>query len=213
MFLSAPIRFLLSIVPLAILVSSFLFPDAVPINTNTILILVFVFLPWLPSLVKSMKVTDVFEVVTTADGKPAQPTTKIEHAARLEAYPARSTRPLPELPDAYASTMVKLVPVEMIAAFLVLQGQVTNLEVSLPRIGSVDLSWLLFLVLLIATPLYLWRAHLIDRSLQLAASTLSFAVWIFAIGGPFMKLPWYSSLWGGLALLIFMAIAPLLLRR
>jgi hypothetical protein len=76
-----------------------------------------------------------------------------------------------------------------------------------------NLYWLIFIVLLILTPLYTWRvtteAGLPVAYVQVVVSTLSFIVWVFAIGGPFSLLSWYQPVYGSILLILFTLIPPL----
>jgi hypothetical protein len=53
------------------------------------------------------------------------------------------------------------------------------------------------------TPLYLFFVQKVKKAKQLILSTLSFAVWVFALGGPFTLLSWYDPLYGALLLPVF----------
>jgi len=84
---------------------------------------------------------------------------------------------------------------------------------SLIRSGQevgVSWEWFIFLVGVIATPLYLWRLQRVRKTLQLVLSTVAFAVWVFAIGGPFSQLAWYAPEYGGIFLCIYTFLIPVI---
>jgi hypothetical protein len=85
----------------------------------------------------------------------------------------------------YFERVAKLVPVEIIAAYMVLRG-------FLPASGSpggipavVEIAG--YIVLVALTPVYLRRlaGRIAGVGRQLAIATISFVVWSYAIGGPF----------------------------
>lgn len=95
-------------------------------------------------------------------------------------------------PDDYTSRLLKYIPAEVIALYVTLEGIVRATGAD-----RADLLWIIFLVGLVATPLYLWKVGGVTAFLHLAISTLAFAVWIFALGGPFEGLgvdPIYGAL-------------------
>ncbi len=102
--------------------------------------------------------------------------------------------------DNYLDRVVKYVPADVIAVYLAVDnilknaGDVDNLETYL---------WVVFAVLLILTPIYLWRVAQVRKRLQIAISTASFAVWVFALGGPFTYLGWYEPIQGAILLPLF----------
>lgn len=69
-----------------------------------------------------------------------------------------------------------------------------------------------FLALLALTPLYIWRATTEAgkpaAKAQIIVSTISFAVWVFALGGPFASLGWYIPAYGALLLPIYTIAVP-----
>jgi len=85
----------------------------------------------------------------------------------------------------YFERVAKLVPVEIIAAYMVLRG-------FLPASGTdkgipAPLEIAAYLALVVLTPLYLRRlaGRVPHVSKQLLLATISFVVWSYAIGGPF----------------------------
>jgi len=65
-------------------------------------------------------------------------------------------------------------------------------------------------VLLILTPIWLWRVMRVKRLGHLFLSTLSLVVWMFAMGGPFTTFDWYHSSLGAVTLPIYTLLVPII---
>jgi hypothetical protein len=105
--------------------------------------------------------------------------------------------------------LVKYIPAEIIAVYLFINGIVTALTAP-----SAVLSWGVFALLLLLTPLYIWRVTN-DKALppawdQMLVAFISFAVWVFAIGGPFTTLVWYNPLYGSILVALFTLVIPMI---
>lgn len=84
----------------------------------------------------------------------------------------------------YADVLVKLIPTEVIGAYMVIVGFIT------PSLAGA--RWIALgasLCLLVMTPFYLRLGHDVQRRDQLIFTSLSFVVWVYWMGGPF-------QLWG-----------------
>lgn len=66
-----------------------------------------------------------------------------------------------------------------------------------------NLRWAIFGACLLGTPFYLRLAHRVTAGLQLVLSTLAFAVWAFALGGPFVDILGYRPVYGAVLLPFF----------
>ena len=93
----------------------------------------------------------------------------------------------------YKSKLLKLIPSEIIAAYMVIHGIFGGQVI---EVGEKDLShvvgWSVFAALLILTPLYLVKIHNVKSKAQILLTTLSFPVWVYTIGGPFKMAGWYQ---------------------
>jgi hypothetical protein len=95
---------------------------------------------------------------------------------------------LPERKDGigeYLERIAKLVPVEIIAAYMAVRGFVPE-SGELSRIPPwVEIA--AYAVFVLLTPAYLGRfaGPMVRGGLQLVLATISFVVWSYAIGGPF----------------------------
>ncbi len=112
-----------------------------------------------------------------------------------------------EQENTFLQVLLKLIPSEVIAVFIFIQGV-------MPRLL---LPHLIVAVLLVAmTPLDLARAAGVRSRSQLVVSTLSLVVWIYAMGiGPFRFLhaPYYEPWHGAVALAVWTLVPPMFLTR
>jgi hypothetical protein len=112
-----------------------------------------------------------------------------------------------EQENSFLQVLVKLIPSEVIAVFVFIQGV-------MPRQFWPHLVVALLLVAI--TPLYLWRVSGVRERAQLLVSTLSMVVWIYALGaGPlrFVKPPFYEPWHGGVALAVWTLVPPMFISR
>ena len=84
----------------------------------------------------------------------------------------------------YADILLKLIPTEIIGAYMVIDGFISP---SLANARWIALGASSFL--LVMTPLYLRKWYNVQRRTQLIFMSLSFVVWVYWMGGPF-------KLWG-----------------
>ncbi|HMG15667.1 MAG TPA: hypothetical protein VK590_09480 [Saprospiraceae bacterium] len=111
--------------------------------------------------------------------------------------------------DSYIDKISKLVPAEIIAAFLAI-----NNLIEVKKENFQLIHWICFFILLIITPFYIFKMTKSEFGIlksQIILSTISFVVWVFAIGGPFLYLNWYNKIYGSIALILFSVISPLLI--
>jgi hypothetical protein len=109
--------------------------------------------------------------------------------------------------NSFLQVLLKLIPSEILAVFVFVQGV-------LPDRWPPHLAFTA--VLLALTPVYLrWGMGVRSRA-QLSVSTLSLAVWIFAMGnGPvrFLKPPLYEPWYGSMALALWTLVPPIFLSQ
>ena len=90
----------------------------------------------------------------------------------------------------YMGRLLKLIPSEMVTAYMAIQGFIPGEQA---KLGLSVIS----LVILVLTPLYLKFVQKVESNTQVAISTLSFIVWLYGIGGPFVYFnvhePWIAS--------------------
>ncbi len=114
--------------------------------------------------------------------------------------------------DNYFSQVLKYIPTEIIMAYVSVEGILRSAYKG--KAGSLeDLSLVIAIALTVLTPLWLWRVMGVKSFAQLFLSSLSFILWLFAMGGPFKYLDWYEPALGSIALLFFTLLAPIITGR
>jgi hypothetical protein len=108
--------------------------------------------------------------------------------------------------DTYFDRIVKLIPSDIVAAWIFVASLITNAQ----DVPTATVLWVAFIFGLVLTAV--WTYVQTKRAVrQTLVSTIAFAVWVFAIGGPFVTLDWYRSLYGTLALVAYtLVIAPII---
>ncbi|MFN6516589.1 MAG: hypothetical protein RMY29_019075 [Nostoc sp. CreGUA01] len=105
--------------------------------------------------------------------------------------------------DNYESKLLKYIPGEIVALYVTLDGIV---KAAFNQQTSQEYwfwLWLIFAILLISTPIYLWRVTKVRKKKQLVISTIALFVWVFALGGAFIAFSWYKPLYGAVILPLY----------
>jgi len=103
--------------------------------------------------------------------------------------------------DDYNKKLLKLIPSEIIAAYITVAGLI-------PDRNNIWLWGITIVLLVLVTP-YLRSFQGVKKPLHYAVSSISFIVWVFAIGGPFAATGWYESWMGSVALILWTLVPPL----
>jgi hypothetical protein len=101
----------------------------------------------------------------------------------------------------FLGKLLKLIPSEIIAAYLAVQGLI---PAGSKKWGLTIVS----LVFLIITPLYLRFVQKVERVTQIVISSLSFIVWLYCLGGPFVSFNLYIGWIASVVLLIWTIFIP-----
>jgi hypothetical protein len=105
----------------------------------------------------------------------------------------------------YKSKLLKLIPSEIIAAYLVIEGIIPE---NRKYIGTLVVS----IILLFMVPLYLRKIYNVRRIGQHIFVMFAFLIWIYSLGGPFRYWNIWEA-WIGSSLLILYTLAiPLFYR-
>jgi hypothetical protein len=110
-------------------------------------------------------------------------------------------------PNDYKDRLVKLIPSEIITAYITLHG----LIISQQENQSVFL-WIVFSCLVVLTPIYLYNISDVKKWGQISFTTVAFIIWVLAIGGFKIMLPQVAILnefLGSLLLIIYTLLIPL----
>ena len=81
-------------------------------------------------------------------------------------------------PSDFKDRLIKLIPSEIITAYMTLQGLITG------HINNQTLFLLIaFICLLILTPFYLKKVSGVNKAGQIVFTTIAFVIWVMASGG------------------------------
>jgi lysylphosphatidylglycerol synthetase-like protein (DUF2156 family) len=115
------------------------------------------------------------------------------------------------VPDNYRERLLKLIPSEMIVAWIVLQGLIMA-----HRDNTRLLIAIAFICLLAMTPLYLRVVCRVRKEKQIVLTTAAFVIWVMALGGFHIIYPklaiFDDNFLGALALLGYTLITPMFYR-
>ena len=105
----------------------------------------------------------------------------------------------------YLDRLVQLIPAEIVAAHLAVQGLVVN------RTDVRDLALEISAgILLVFLPLYLWRLHGVRSTLKILLTMGSFVVWVGAVSSPVYTRWIVDPTWGSIALILWTTVMPVL---
>ncbi|HEY6250120.1 MAG TPA: hypothetical protein VI685_09165 [Candidatus Angelobacter sp.] len=102
--------------------------------------------------------------------------------------------------DQFTDRLLKYIPAEVVVVYAFVDGLIRNAPSDVPR---EKLLWGVFFFLLAGTWVYLARVQKVSKKMQLAISTLAFAVWVFSLGGPFVSFSWYKPFYGSVLLPLY----------
>ena len=118
-------------------------------------------------------------------------------------------------PDDFSTRLIKLIPSEIIVVYVFIAGVIEANSLS-----SVALYWLIFIVLLICTPLYLIRVTKNQEDsndsipvTQIILATIAFPVWIFSLGGPFAFYSWYNPAYGSILIAFYTLFSTIIVGK
>lgn len=113
------------------------------------------------------------------------------------------------LPDDYKDKLIKLIPTEIITAYVTIFGMISGTTQ-----GNKDaLLWLVIAVLTIATPLYLIYVSKVQMVSQVIFTTAAFALWVLATGSPVETIFGYQSTFvGSIFLIMYTVFIPFLFK-
>jgi hypothetical protein len=109
--------------------------------------------------------------------------------------------------DDYKSKLLKYIPGEVVTLYILIFGFAEGAKDLIP---FKLVAWIIFGVGILGTILYLWRIEKVKIWSQLLISAIAFAVWVFALGGPFITLSWYQSVFGAILLPIYTFFIPII---
>jgi hypothetical protein len=102
----------------------------------------------------------------------------------------------------YVERLIKLIPSEIIAVFLILQGLVPVEE---RQSGLIVIAGFLFVLI----PFYLWYTMRVRSIPQIIISTISFPVWVYLIYGEVMFPATYESWVAAILMAVWVVVLPM----
>lgn len=123
----------------------------------------------------------------------------------------------------FQDKVVKLIPTEIVGAYMVLNG-IIGLPAATPTVAATRfpaappvsddtlrlyLIQAVFAILLVLTPLYLAKVAKVTNRRQLTVTTMSFVVWAYTLGGPFVVWGLYYPLVASVLLVIWSLVVPM----
>ena len=102
----------------------------------------------------------------------------------------------------YKNKMLKLIPSEIIAAYMVVEGVIPDEH---QKVGSIIVS----VGLLILIPFYLNRFYQIRRFGQHLFIMIAFIIWVYTLGGPFRAWGVHEAYIGSILLVFYTLLIPL----
>lgn len=115
----------------------------------------------------------------------------------------------------YLDKAVKLVPTEIVGAYMVLVGvvggNIASTEAPTDQLTKI-LVCVIFGVLLVATPLYQIFISKVTNKVQIVITTIAFVLWVYNLGGPFSVLGIYEAKIAAALLTLWSLVIPLVVR-
>ncbi|HET9057978.1 MAG TPA: hypothetical protein VFN30_14115 [Chitinophagaceae bacterium] len=110
-------------------------------------------------------------------------------------------------PNEYKDRLVKLIPSEIVTAYITLQGLISG-----QQDNKVLFITIAFISLLIFTPFYLSKISGVSKIGQIVFTTIAFVIWVMASGGFHIMLPnvqvFDSNFLGSMILIIYTLAIP-----
>ncbi len=110
----------------------------------------------------------------------------------------------------YKDRLVKLIPTEIITAYVTLKGLITGPGVE----GNKSLLlWIVFGILVVLNPLYLYYITNVKKAGQIIFSSFAFVLWVMVIGGTFNTVFGFPAEYiGSIMLVIYTLFIPFVYR-
>ena len=104
--------------------------------------------------------------------------------------------------DTYFDKVLKYIPADVVVAWIAATGIIKGAAEPTNTV-----LWIAFIAGLAITALWIWRQTSEPNAepayVQILISIGAFTVWVFALGGPFEELTFYSPLYGSLLLIAY----------
>lgn len=127
-------------------------------------------------------------------------------ARQIKPQPTIQMKEGTQLPDDYKDRLVKLIPSEIVTAYVTIQGIMKGYTGS----GNIHaLLWIVFVILLILTPVYLHYISKVNNVFQIIFTSIAFVLWVIVIGGPIDTILGFNSAFiGSIFLVLYTLVIP-----
>lgn len=106
--------------------------------------------------------------------------------------------------DNYYARLVKLIPSEIIAFYLALDGIASAMK------DKDTMLWIAFGNAVIGAWFYLGQLANVTRLTQRFLTVFALVLWVYVFGGPFVQFSWYDPAYGKFLLVIYTFFVPML---
>ncbi|MBS1525603.1 MAG: hypothetical protein JST19_08135 [Bacteroidetes bacterium] len=108
--------------------------------------------------------------------------------------------------DDYKDRLVKLIPSEIVTAYITILGLINGADANG---NKPTLLWIVFILLTVLTPFYLYFFSKVTKIAQLVFTTIAFVIWVIVAGSPFPTLLGFSaSFIGSIILIVYTLFIP-----
>ena len=114
--------------------------------------------------------------------------------------------------DSYLQKVVNYIPADIVGAWVVMSGMITQAAATVPH----WFSWAVFLGLLVLIPFYVCYLKTSPAGLSsskifhVSTACLAYVSWVAALGPPFNTLSWYQPIYGSVELVFVTLMIPIL---
>ena len=108
--------------------------------------------------------------------------------------------------DNYYSRLVKLIPSEIIALYLALDGIASAMK------DKDTMLWIAFGNAVIGGWIYLGQMANVTRLTQRFLTIFALVIWVYVFGGPFIQFSWYDPAYGKFLLVLYTFFIPMLFK-
>ena len=119
----------------------------------------------------------------------------------------QSAEPINLKPDGYVDKIIKYIPSETVAAYIIIQKTIEQFQDKIPFI----VSWIIILIMFFGNIFYLKNTQKVKRWSQIFVNSIAFIIWVYALGEPFKHLlkDNYQPAYSVIGIILFSFIVPL----
>jgi hypothetical protein len=124
--------------------------------------------------------------------------------------------------DQYLDRVAKMIPAEVIALYLFLDGMFKSLPVKPDPLPPTDktvypptelLIWVTFLIFIPLCAAYMIRVARVKKNRQVVETVLAFVAWVAGVGGPFILWDWWFPAYGAAIVALYSFVVPMVDRN